>query len=154
MKLDIQIEKTIRGAQHHHHPSLKRRRALPSLGWEKWTTFASRSFFSGAHGTEHQSGCGAAVFGYSDELLDLFKRAAKASASISIDPDVMEGQPCISGTRIPVRAVLRAIEHYGSLDDVIMCYPHLTKDQVKDALYFAQVLLEPQSGLDEAPTAA
>ena len=66
----------------------------------------------------------------------------------------MEGQPCISGTRIPVRAVLRAIEYYESLDGAIRCYPHLTKSQVKDALYFSQVLLEPQSGIDEASTAA
>ena len=75
------------------------------------------------------------------------------SASISIDPDIMEGQPCVTGTRIPVRAVLRAIEHYESLDGAIMCYPHLTKEQVKDVLYFSQVLLEPR-GIDEASTAA
>jgi uncharacterized protein (DUF433 family) len=66
----------------------------------------------------------------------------------------MEGQPCIAGTRIPVRAVLRALEQYGSVHDVRTCYPSLTTEQIEDALYFSQVVLELPSGLDETTTAA
>lgn len=40
------------------------------------------------------------------------------------------------------RHVLR-IEYDGSIESVIECYPHLTAQQVKDALFFCQALLEP-----------
>jgi uncharacterized protein (DUF433 family) len=71
-----------------------------------------------------------------------------------MDPAIMNGQPCIVGTRIPVHSVLRAIEHYGSLDAAIKCYPHLTMAQVKDALYFAEAVLEPIGGIDETEPAS
>ncbi len=75
--------------------------------------------------------------------------ALKRTPLISVDPKVMQGQACIAGTRIPVAAVIRVIEHYGSLDDVVACYPHLTKEQAKQALCFSQMVLEPLSGEDE-----
>ena len=88
------------------------------------------------------------------ELLIAFERAAREAPSVSMDPHILEGQPCIAGTRIPVHSVLRAIEHYGSLDAAVKCYPHLTIPQVKDALYFAQVVLEPADGIESTPTAS
>jgi uncharacterized protein (DUF433 family) len=74
--------------------------------------------------------------------------------AISMNPNIMEGRPCIAGTRIPVRAVLRVIEQYGSIEDVVRCYPHLTPEQAKDALYFSQVLLESPGGVDETALAS
>jgi uncharacterized protein (DUF433 family) len=94
------------------------------------------------------------VYGYSKELLTVLGRAAKETPCVSMDPDILDGQPCIAGTRIPVHSVLRAIEHYGSLDAAVKCYPHLTIPQVKDALYFAQVVLEPADVIDETETAS
>jgi uncharacterized protein (DUF433 family) len=73
--------------------------------------------------------------------------------SVSINSAVMDGQPCINGTRIPVRAVLRAVELYGSVDEALRCYPQMSAQQVKDALYFSQILLESPSGLDETTVA-
>jgi len=93
-------------------------------------------------------------FGYSKELLSVFERAAREAPWVSIDPDILDGQPCIAGTRIPVHSVLRAIEHYGSLEAAVKCYPHLTIPQVRDALYFAQVVLEPADGIESTPTAS
>ena len=91
---------------------------------------------------------------YPDALLKRFEDAiARCPASISIDTEVMEGQPCIAGTRIPVRSVLRAIEHYGSIEGAVECYPDLTPEQVQDALFFAQVILEIPRGID-GPTPA
>jgi uncharacterized protein (DUF433 family) len=94
------------------------------------------------------------VYGYSKELLTAFERAAKEAPCVSMETDILDGQPCIAGTRIPVHSVLRAIEHYGSLDAAVKCYPHLTIPQVKDALYFAQVVLEPADGVNETKTAS
>ena len=51
---------------------------------------------------------------YSAELVKLFGLAIRRCPSVSIDADIMEGQPCIAGTRIPVRAILRAIEQYAA----------------------------------------
>ena len=92
--------------------------------------------------------------GYSKELLTVFERAAQEAPWVSIDPDILDGQPCIAGTRIPVHSVLRAIEHYGSLEAAVECYPHLTIPRVKDALYFAQVVLEPVDGIESTPTSS
>ena len=74
----------------------------------------------------------------------------RCPSSISIDSNVMDGQPCVAGTRIPVRSVLRAIEHYGSIEGAVECYPNLTTQQVQDALFFSQVILELSSGFDES----
>ena len=82
-----------------------------------------------------------------------FEDAMRRCPTISVDEEIMDGQPCIAKTRIPVRAVLRALEQYGSIDEVRRCYPHLTKDQVEDALYFSQIVLELPGGLEDAETA-
>lgn len=57
---------------------------------------------------------------------------------IWIDPDRQEGEPCIKGTRVTVKLVLWAIEQSGSIQGALKFYPHLTEQQVKDALYYAQ----------------
>lgn len=84
---------------------------------------------------------------YSEAIVKLFEKAVARCPSISADKDIMQGQPCIAGTRIPIRSVLRAIEHYGSIDGVKECYPHLTADQAQDALFFSQVILELPLGI-------
>jgi uncharacterized protein (DUF433 family) len=81
----------------------------------------------------------------------VLESAQREIPTILMDASTMQGQPCIEGTRIPVRAVLRAIEHYVPLDNVLKCYPHLTVQQVKDALFFAQTVLELPSG-DQSTT--
>jgi len=91
---------------------------------------------------------------YSQATLKLFEQAMIRCPSISMDVEIMQGQPCIFGTRIPVRAVLRALEQYGSVDDVKNCYAHLTTEQVEDALYFSQIVLELPSGIDETSPVA
>jgi len=44
---------------------------------------------------------------------------------ITIDPDIMSGQPCIVGTRIPIARVLFLIKEGYSLKDVHEEYPHV-----------------------------
>ena len=90
---------------------------------------------------------------YPAALLAVFDEAARRSPLISIDNETLEGQPCISGTRIPVRSVLRALELCGSIEEVRVYYPDIDIQQVKDALYFSQVVLEPPRGIDETEAA-
>lgn len=121
-----------------HHRDLMPRRGSEKLWWMRSKQSKCDEPTVGEH-----------FVGYPIEILTVFEEAARRCPFISIDYDVMSGQPCIQGTRIPVRSVLRAIEHYGSIPDAIKCYPYLTVQQVEDALYFSQLLLEPPSGLDE-----
>lgn len=93
------------------------------------------------------------ALGYPATTVKLFQIALRQCSSISMDNDIMQGQPCIAGTRIPVRAVLRALEHYGSITKVRECYPHLTSEQVEDALYFSQAVMELPNGIDETAIA-
>jgi uncharacterized protein (DUF433 family) len=107
------------------------------------------------HVGEHDKSVAKAVFvsRYPEDMLRSFEEAARRCPTVAIDGEIMDGQPCLAGTRIPVRAVLRALEQYGSVEDVRRCYPHLTKTQVEDALYFSQLILELPIGLEEtAPT--
>lgn len=63
--------------------------------------------------------------------------AIDCQPSISIDPDRMEGKPCIAGTRIPVTAVLRALTQYVPLEGIATAYPDMTEEQVKEALWWS-----------------
>ena len=45
---------------------------------------------------------------------------------ITTDPEIMSGQPCIVGTRVPISRVLFLISQGYSLKDVNDEYPHIT----------------------------
>ena len=79
---------------------------------------------------------------YSLPVSESFQNALREYTTISVDPDVMGGAPCIAGTRIPVYMVLDAVGYYGSAEGVLESYPNLTLDQVKDAIGFAKVVVE------------
>ena len=79
---------------------------------------------------------------YFVSLHESFKMAATQYQSVSVDPNVMGGAPCIQGTRIPVYMVLDAIEHCGEVEAAIRSYPRLTIQQVKDAIGFAKLVVE------------
>lgn len=86
---------------------------------------------------------------YSSHLLTIFRDAIRRCPTISMHDEIMNGEPCIAGTRIPVRRVLRAMEQYGSIEGATKYYPDLSKEQVKDALYFSQIVLELPGGVEE-----
>ena len=77
-----------------------------------------------------------------------FQIAMSDYPTVSVNPNVMGGAPCIDGTRIPVYMILDAIEHHGSPDGVLESYPNLTAEQVKDAIGFAKVVVECPLGDD------
>jgi uncharacterized protein (DUF433 family) len=75
-------------------------------------------------------------------LTEVFKGARMEYPSISHDPAVMGGAPCVSGTRIPVFMVLDAIEYGGTLESAQASYPKLSIQQIKDAIGFAKLVVE------------
>jgi len=80
---------------------------------------------------------------------EILERASKNCPSVTVDPKRVHGLPCITGTRIPVHLVLWAVEHHGSVEGALISYPDLTEQQVKDALYFAEIVMGSKSVLTE-----
>lgn len=139
--MKFRVENIWRGTHFHHRQSAYGRTT------DRWASVvAARTRRPAEPGKPHNR--------YSDAAANVLYDAVRRCPSVSIDDDIMEGQPCVEGTRIPVRSVLRAIELYGSIDGATKCYPHLSSQQVKDALYFAQIVLEQPSGIDESAVAA
>ena len=75
----------------------------------------------------------------------VLKEAQQLSLFVDIDEEVLGGTPRIRSTRIPVYAVLHAIEDHGTIDGATKAYRSLTVDAVKDALLFAANVLESPS---------
>jgi uncharacterized protein (DUF433 family) len=61
---------------------------------------------------------------------------------ITSDPGVLGGKPCVKGTRISVEFILELAASGASRDDVVRAYPHLTAEDVKQALQYAAHFLK------------
>lgn len=55
---------------------------------------------------------------------------------ITIDPKVLNGQPCIRGLRFPVHQMLDLIAAGKSFDAIIKDYPYLELEDIKEALEY------------------
>lgn len=56
---------------------------------------------------------------------------------IEIDPQVRFGKPCIKGTRISVYDVLSWLSSGMSIDEILLDFPQLTKDQILACLGYS-----------------
>lgn len=62
---------------------------------------------------------------------------------ITIEPEKMDGQPCIRGLRFPVVTMLRMVAGGMTTDEIIDEHPDLEADDVSAALnYAAEALAE------------
>jgi len=60
---------------------------------------------------------------------------------ITVNPEIMNGQPCIRGMRLTVRRVLRAVAMYPDRAELKAEYPELEDDDIVQALEFAALNL-------------
>ncbi len=60
---------------------------------------------------------------------------------VTHDPLVMGGKPCIRGMRITVGTIIGLIAAKHTHDDILTIYPHLEKDDISAALFYAALLL-------------
>ena len=60
---------------------------------------------------------------------------------ISIDPDVLAGQPVFKGTRVPVETLFDHLEAGVSLDEFLNDFPSVTKEQAVATLEIANKFL-------------
>jgi len=68
---------------------------------------------------------------------------------ISINPDICNGQPVITGTRITAQTILEFLAAGDSVDDVLEEYPRLTKDDVLACIALSSLLMKHHFSLQE-----
>jgi uncharacterized protein (DUF433 family) len=56
---------------------------------------------------------------------------------ITIDPEQMDGLPCIRGLRIPVTTVVDMVASGMSDEDILDAFPDLEIEDIREALRFA-----------------
>ena len=61
-------------------------------------------------------------------------------ALISVDTEIMHGQACIKGTRIPVSLILDCVAAGMPNDEIIAEYPPLTVDAIHAAARYGALL--------------
>ena len=61
---------------------------------------------------------------------------------ISIDPEVMNGQPCIRGTRLTVKRILHLLAEGRNREELLKDYPRLDDEAIREALLFAAASVE------------
>lgn len=59
---------------------------------------------------------------------------------ITFDSEIMNGQACIRGMRIPVSLVLNLLANGKSIDEILQEYPDLQTEDVKQSLSYAATL--------------
>jgi uncharacterized protein (DUF433 family) len=52
---------------------------------------------------------------------------------IEVNPDVMNGQPCLKGTRIPVSVIVDKLRAGETSEQVLSVYPQLTAEHLRAA---------------------
>ena len=63
---------------------------------------------------------------------------------ISIDANVCHGQACVKGTRIPVHQIVRMLANGDSVEDLLVEYPSLSREDIMASLAYAADLAEEQ----------
>lgn len=56
---------------------------------------------------------------------------------ITIDPNILHGQPCIRGMRFPVHQILDLLAAGKARQDILKDYPYLEPEDIKQAIEYA-----------------
>jgi uncharacterized protein (DUF433 family) len=63
-------------------------------------------------------------------------------ARISVDPNRMNGQPCVRDLRLTVRRVLEALATYPDREELLREYPELEPEDIRQVLGYAATALD------------
>ncbi|MFI5386193.1 MAG: DUF433 domain-containing protein [Fimbriimonadales bacterium] len=61
---------------------------------------------------------------------------------ITIDPNICHGKPCVRGLRYPVETILEWLSSDMTTDQILADYPDLEREDILQALAFAQKLTQ------------
>jgi len=64
---------------------------------------------------------------------------------VTADPEVHHGEPCIAGTRIPVRIIVGSLADGLTAEQIVEEYPQLTIEDISAALAYAAEVLHQES---------
>ncbi len=56
---------------------------------------------------------------------------------VTVNPNQMGGVPCIRGLRIPVATVVGMIADGMTVEEILMAYPDLEREDIQEALRYA-----------------
>lgn len=73
-------------------------------------------------------------------------------AKIVTNPKILLGKPTIAGTRISVSLILNLLAHRMTIDEIIEDYPHLTREDIKAAIEYAEKTVEKAHPVNRAIT--
>jgi uncharacterized protein (DUF433 family) len=60
---------------------------------------------------------------------------------ITFDRNIMAGQACIRGMRVPVSLVLNLVANGKTVMEIIEDYPYLEPDDIRQSLHYARHLI-------------
>lgn len=60
--------------------------------------------------------------------------------SIEINPKIMMGKPVIKGTRITVELILEKLSYGETIEDILVAYPHITRENIQASLAFQRII--------------
>ena len=72
------------------------------------------------------------------EVEQELKRLRKAQEMVVSDPEVMRGTPVFKGTRIPVELVAEMAAEGASIEEILVGYPALSREQVELAVLYGR----------------
>ncbi len=75
------------------------------------------------------------------------KNAQNYTERIIVDPKILAGKPVIKGTRVPVELVLQYLANDPDIKNILAAFPHLTVEDIKACLSYAQELVEEEQEL-------
>jgi uncharacterized protein (DUF433 family) len=78
-----------------------------------------------------------AVPGYTDRATKGKKRLQQAEALVASDPEVLSGEPCLKGTRVPVY-LIGALARAHGVGRTHAMYPFLTEEQIDLAALYVE----------------
>jgi len=64
---------------------------------------------------------------------------------VLVDPEIHHGEPCIAGTRIPVRMIVGSLADGMTAEEIVAEYPQLHLEDVLAALAYAAEVLHQES---------
>jgi uncharacterized protein (DUF433 family) len=63
--------------------------------------------------------------------------------AIRIDPEILGGTPCFTGTRVPIKNLFDFLAHGRSIDEFLGQFPSVRREQVVAVLDFARRQVAP-----------
>ena len=67
---------------------------------------------------------------------------------MNIDPDILGGEPCFNGTRVPLETVLDNLAGGHSIDRILHNFPSLTREHIQTVLRWEAGLARHAAGLE------